>query len=95
MHHSVFGINFLLHSISLILITLHHTLLIQPTPVHLSNYYHCHHCYRLLLLLFFISDSKPTFSRNLSRHRYPTQTLDFSTVFSFSFLFIILYVAVD
>ena len=35
MHHHVFGINFLLHSWSLILLTLLHTLLIQLMSVHL------------------------------------------------------------
>jgi len=40
----VFGINFLLHPVSLILVTLFYicTLLNPPTPVHLCHHNHCH-----------------------------------------------------
>jgi len=52
MHHHVFGINFLLHSVSFILMTLLHTLSIPHLPVHLFHHHHCH----LSLLLFFHSN---------------------------------------
>jgi len=66
MHHTVFGINFLLQSINLILTILLHTLLIPLMWAHLSSHHHCH---RPLLTLFSIPDSNSTFSRNTSRHR--------------------------
>ena len=43
MHYSVFGINFLLHSVSLILIILLYTLLIPLTYSHLLRHHHSHH----------------------------------------------------
>jgi len=47
MHHTVFGINFLLHSVSLVQIILLHTLLIPLIQAHL---FHQQHSHRLSLL---------------------------------------------
>ena len=50
MHHAVFGMNFLFHFISLIIVSLLHSLLIlHIPPVHL---FHRHHFYHPSLLLF-------------------------------------------
>ena len=61
-----FGINFLPHSVNLILIILILTLLNRILYAHLSHHHHCH-CPSLLL--FSTLNSKNTFSLNPSRHR--------------------------
>ena len=65
MHHLVFEINFLLHSVNLIVIIPLPTLLISPTPAHLFHHHHSHHP---LLPLFFILKLKIHLYTNPSHH---------------------------
>jgi len=58
MHHLVFEISFLLHSIYLILIILFHTLLIPLTPVHLSNHHHFIIIIIIIIILRLLAQSR-------------------------------------
>jgi len=66
LHHPVFRINFLLHSINLILIILLHILLIPLNYSHLLLHHHSHHP---SLTLSSTPDSKQTCSTNHSHHK--------------------------
>jgi len=90
MHHLAFGINFLLHSVNLVLIILLPTLLIPIIQAHLS---HHHHLHRPLHLHFSTLSLKLTFSRNPSHrpHSYRTAFTDSWLLNSFSFSFSLLF----
>jgi len=79
MHLLAFGINFLPHSVNLILIILFLTLLNLILQAHLSHHHHSH-CPSLLL--FSTLNSKDTFSLNPSRYRPHPRHLFHRTAFT-------------